>query len=203
MAYDTKFFEMYAKYLREPTVRKSHDAVFRAFKAMCRTEEKHVVDLGCGLGEYCRYGASRGWEGIDRNDMSRDPHFLGTKGRFHRPRDYMELDFVDDLAPAPGAFVSLFSIEACFPVEERYAFYERLFQAIPSLDCGLTAGFYYESKRDQPTVGETGGIVSHQTIEPIDAWVSELFDEARVITRTPSEMFGPDVIEVWKILTRK
>ncbi len=62
---------------------------------------------------------------------------------------------------------------------------------------------FYESKRDLETVGETGGIVSHQTIEDPAKYISEAFSEFRIHMRTPSRMFGEDVIEVWKILSRR
>ncbi len=132
--------------------------------------------------------------GVDKNDTGVVRPFIQS--------DYTDLSFLENLPFAPNAFVSLFSIEACLPKKKRYRLYEELFERA-DISIGLSAGFYYESKKDQDTVGETGGIISYQTIEPLEYHDSDVFEEMRIVLKTPSAMFGPDVVEVWKILTRR
>jgi len=55
MPYDAKFYETYQEYLKEPTVRKNHDHVFRIFAYLMLTKPPCVMDLGCGIGEYAMY----------------------------------------------------------------------------------------------------------------------------------------------------
>jgi len=196
MAYDPEFYRLYRDYLRERTVRASHDLVFAMFETICarHVEKRNVMDIGCGLGEFDRYCEPERYVGVDRNNAGSVLSFVQA--------DYTDLAFLTQLPFDPNVFVSLFSVEACLPAADRYAFYERLFSET-GVVLGLVAGFYYESKRDQATVGETGGIISYQTIEPMDFHRSDRFKELRVLTRTPSKMFGADVVEVWKVLSRK
>lgn len=193
MAYDQKFFRMYAAYLREPVVRRNHDKVFRMFRAF-DTDSLVFADLGCGIGEFRKFGHYAKYVGVDHHDTGDIPDFVEA--------DYTKPDLIEKLPFRPDAFVSLFSIEACLPASERYAIYSRMFSEIPGMKCALVSGFYYESKRHDATVSEKGGIVSHQTIEDLPD--DDLpFDECRVLMRTPSRMFGQDVVEVWKFLTRR
>ncbi|MFA6604020.1 MAG: class I SAM-dependent methyltransferase [Patescibacteria group bacterium] len=195
MAYDQKFFEAYAQYLAEPTVRENHGWVFRIFDGRCNAKQAAVVDLGCGLGEYFRHGAFREYVGVDRHDP-------GHPGRVISG-DYADPAFLRSQLPfPPQAFVSLFSIEACLPVVERYRIYGELFRNFPELTCGLVGGFYYESRRDQETVDEAGNIVSYQTIDRLGEHPLAGIEESRLEMHTPSLMFGPDVVEVWKIFRR-
>src|SRR3989344_2270053 len=194
MAYDKSFYEMYADYLTEKSVRASHDFIFRQFLEIAGSN-LHVIDLGCGLGEYFQYGSFTRYVGVDKNN-------LGDGFRLIK-EDYYDLDKVKDglslYLVVPNILVSLFSIECFYSVPDKYAFYERIFKEFPSIEFGLVSGFFYESKRNQETVGEAGGIVSHQTIEDPSLYISEVFTESRLHLKTPSKMFGPDVIEVWKI----
>jgi hypothetical protein len=65
------------------------------------------------------------------------------------------------------------------------------------------SGFYYWNSKDKNPIGETGGIQSYQTLEPVETVLSPNFHETRITLPAPSEMFGSDVIEVWKLLERK
>ncbi len=213
MAYDKKFFERYSEYLEEPTVRKNHDWMFRCFARLVTVPHYHpiTIDLGCGTGEFWYYGARSQLDyiGIDKENNLRGPHsddFIQA--------DYLVLDFGSELKAMTDrlprqfsgpvtTFVSLFSAEIIQSAKDKYAFYERLFAAFPTLKYGLVSGFFYESKRDQEKVGETGGIESYQTIERPEDYISPTFTEMRVHMKTPSTMFGPDVVEVWKILVRR
>lgn len=205
MAYDEAFFEQYKKYLQEPTVRRSHDLAFGMFNRFLGGEWQHYVDLGCGTAEFWNYYL---WKlgdyycGIDTEirvdeSMPKSSHMSLVQADYRMPR-------VAVYKPPyrPTAFVSLFSIEPVLDVAARYELYCQLFEENPALKFGLSAGFYYESKRDQETVGETGGIVSYQTIDELGANKIPGVEEIRLVLQTPSEMFGPDVVEVWKMFRR-
>ena len=194
MAYDKNFYKLYLEYLKEKTVRASHDRMFRYFRRFTLPDGLHVVDLGCGLGEYAAYGHFDEYAGVDVNNAGQVPNF--------RRADYHELEFIAKLPFAPNAFVSLFSIECFHSAKDKYALYEKIFADAPSVKHALVSGFFYESKRGLETVGETGGIVSYQTIEDPAQYISRTFSELRTHIKTPSKMFGKDVIEVWKILSR-
>ena len=243
MAYDDKFFEMYSEYLQEPTVRANHNAAFRMFDAFCDFERGHyepshtrrnVVDIGCGLGEYARYGKYAKYCGIDKV-VRIDPQLLTDKKLLKQhaatchllnygagpgicdcgyarefnlqtveavAHDYLALGVMHQPSFSSNTFVSLFSIEPIVPEEQRYAFYARLFETCPTLKYGMSAGFYYASLPGHVTVGEAGGIVSHQTIDKFHDHSHPLFTETRIIMETPSKMFGKDVIEVYKMMRR-
>ena len=195
MAYDENFYRMYQEYLREPVVRANHSRMF-AKLAQFLPGKLRVMDLGCGSGEYPTFdGHHYRYVGVDLINTGQLQDFIQA--------DYIKENLTDKLPFKPNAFLSLFSIECCHPVDARYALYEKLFAEHPSLELGAASGFFYESKRHQPTVSETGDIVSYQTIEDPAQYISPTFDEARIHMRTPSKMFGPDVIEVWKFLFRK
>ena len=101
------------------------------------------------------------------------------------------------------AFISLFSVECCQLATIKYDLYNRIFSEFPTIGYGLVGGFFYQSKRDQESVSETGEIISYQTIEDPSLYISNLFTELRIHLHTPSKMFGQDVIEVWKFFIRK
>lgn len=196
MAYNKDFYAMYMRYLKESVVRENHDAMFRLFASLICSENPRVIDLGCGLGEYVSYDEVHAkYFGVDLNATGIDGNFLQA--------DYTKLDFGDMLPFTPNAFISLFSIELFNSAEARYTLYKRVFSQFPSVNFGLVAGFFYESKRDLEVVEETGGITSHQTIEDPSLFISDVFTELRICLKVPSVMFGDDVIEVWKILVRK
>lgn len=155
-----------------------------------------MVDLGCGIGEYATYNLHHAaYVGVDLNNTGSAAPFLQA--------DYLKLDFVNLLPFSPNAFISLFSIECCHAAEKKYNLYNRIFSTLPAIRCGLVGGFFYESRRSKEIVSEAGEIVSYQTIEDPSLHISDLFTELRFHLRTPSQMFGNDVIEVWKLLIRK
>lgn len=197
MAYDPEFFAQYAEYLVEPSVRESHDSIFQIFnKDEDSVDTLDVLDLGCGMGEFPARVRHHQYLGVDRENQGVPFAFMQA--------DYTNLNFLERLPFEPNLVVSLFSIEACLPAGERYALYNELFERLPTVGAILTAGFYYESKKNQETVQETEGkLVSYQSNESLYDHESKLFDERRILMRTPSKMFGPDVVEVWKILERR
>ena len=192
--YNERFYALYREYLQEPTVRTNHDHVFRMFEQFAPIDH-HVVDLGCGLGEYSRYGNFMQYAGIDLNNTGQVPNFVQA--------DYHDPLFLSRIPFNPTAFTSLFSIECCHSASQKYALYEKLFTEIPSLQAALVGGFFYEKRRNLETVQETGGILSYQTIEDPSRHISNTFAELRMHVKTPSKMFGEDVKEVWKILNRR
>lgn len=198
MAYDNDFYEMYEQYLNEPTVRENHATAFRLFHKVLDSlyytrSVRNVIDLGCGLGEFKRYAQGAiNYLGIDKNP---GPH-TNLVTDYTKPL-LLKKEFT------PNIFVSLFSIEACLPAHERYEIYTRMFRDFPTLEGALVSGFYYQHAADQDMINETGDITSFQTVEPLERFQSESFNEMRILMHTPSKMFGQDVVEVWKILTRK
>ena len=195
MAYDAAFFKAYLDYLAEPQVRKNHDRIFRAWFERLSPTLLKTVDLGCGTGEFFEHGYSSEYVGID------------VIPRVDRQAQCIAANYLDvptwkpQLTFQPNCFVSLFSAEPMLPPNERYRFYARMFNEFPSLKFGMSAGFYYDDRAQLDVVGETGGITSHQTIEPLGAFNIPDVDEERLVLRTPSKMFGPGVVEVWKFFT--
>lgn len=127
-----------------------------------------------------------------------DYHDLETLSRILRSGSVMP-----SLPFTPNAFVSLFSVECFHSTPEKYEFYEKIFKTFSTIEFGLVGGFFYEGRRGEEKVGETGNIVSYQTIEKPWKYTSNWFTEFRMHIRTPSKMFGPDVVEVWKFFIRK
>lgn len=192
MPYDKDFFQRYEAYLEEPTVRTNHNHAFARFREISGGSLR-VIDLGCGLGEFCLYGIYVDYLGIDLNPPN--------SGRAYRAGDW-RLGIPKGLPFVPNAFVSLFSIEPFLPAEERYALYTKIFAENPKIRYGLSAGFYYLSQSDEEQVIETGGIVSYQSISTIGQHPTHGFHEERAFIHTPSTMFGDDVMEVWKTFVR-
>jgi hypothetical protein len=198
MSYNQEFFSEYKNYLQEPQVRKTHDTMFRLFCDIFPQWKYplNVMDLGCG--QCCEYH-DRGWHsgyiGLDLDPIRR-PTMMQC--------DYtkVSLDEVKLFAVFPvHAFVSLFSTECCMHPVDKYAFYRKLFRET-DVQMGLVSGFYYKNRIKQEQVEETGEIVSYQTIEPQQDYQCPEFIELRSYFNVPSKMFGPDVVEVWKVLIK-
>lgn len=209
MAYDDNFFKMYAEYLLEPTVRANHDIVFDMFDEFVgHPKPSHVIDLGCGLGEYARWGTYTKYCGIDNvlrissDEASMLPGFVGSAGAIQHDYLYPDALRIATLSETVDTFVSMFSVELVVPEVERAAFYTNLFETCPTLKYGLSAGFYYASLAGQASVGETGGIISCQTIDKPYDHPHPFFTETRIVMETPSKMFGKDVVEVYKLMRR-
>lgn len=210
MAYDEQFYELYRQYLEEPIVRENHDRMFHLFAQLMRParfkgfpylRSPHVVDLGCGTGEYDHYDdAHTAYVGVDVNDTESVSHLIVTQ-------DYRSFDWLENLQFEPNAFISLFALEAdaTLSAGEKYEFYEEVFKRLPSIKFAMVSGFFYRSQRDLPIVGETGGIQSAQAIEDPADFIFDTFTELRIHIETPSEMFGPEpheIVEVWKFFVR-
>jgi hypothetical protein len=190
--YDDAFYRRYQAYLEEPRVREAHGFALETFALAASPGA--VIDVGCGRSqEYRRYGSYVIYRGIDLNHA--DPKLRV---------DYRDVDALMPVVKehAPDAFVSLFSTEITAPPGENTRLYRNLFD-VDTIRYGLVAGFYYASCRgDVNPVEETGGIVSWQTLHPIEEQWAEEYGETRITLPVPSEMFGDDVVEVWRIFHR-
>lgn len=205
MSYDPEFYEKYDAYLAEPRVRVVHDRVFRMWEGFvnipgCRNV---VLDLGCGRAqEYkgrVRAPTTMEYFGFDVNAENslrqldyRDPRFMAVA------------QGVD-----PSLLVSLFSTELTAGPRTNRRLYETLFKECPKLAHALVAGMYYKSKKGQTIVIEKipGGneLESQQFIydfEDMDV-VSDVYRDTRITVDCPSTLFGEDVVEVWRILSRR
>jgi SAM-dependent methyltransferase len=198
MGYNAAFFEAYRKYLVEPTVRKNHNRVFREWFDRTAPYLISVVDLGCGTGEFYQHGHCTEYVGVDIEPRIED-HRAQTVAASY----VLDHAWTSQLPFEPNAFVSLFSIEPVLDAASRYVVYDRLFRELPTLRFGLSAGFYYANRADKLHVIEAEGIISNQTIDQLGVFPTDGYDEERLVMRTPSAMFGPDVVEVWKFFTRK
>lgn len=196
MGYDSDFYTMYEAYLVEERVRGKHDAVLDMWHTLTWPNSSYVLDLGCGQSnEYLRFGPDvRAYQGFD---VTESPH--GMVLDYRGPE---LLEAVRSLGWQPDAFVSLFSAECTATPIENAELYEQLFREIPTIKHGLVSGFYYAGRRKENPVRETGGVVSWQTVDHLEHEVSDVYDEIRVLARVPSAMFGDDVVEVWRMLTR-
>ena len=194
MPYATdEWWESYRLYLLEamPRHRRAAGRLLSQFPV-------RVVDLGCG--KFCSADAifvPDWYTGLDTNPPGRP--------------DTIELDYRDTPQVLSilnefevDTITSLFSAEITAPAEENYLMYEDFFARAPSVQQILVSGFYYaDGREEEPYVSEVGGLKSYQSNTPIEAYPSKLFDETRLTIRGPSKLFGPDVIEVFKLLERK
>lgn len=199
MSYNQEFFTEYKNYLQEPLVRNVHNWMFRIFEDTFPQWKCpfNIIDFGCGqCCEYHNYGQVSGYVGLDLDPIRRPTMYQC---------DYTKVssDEIKRFATFPlHGFVSLFSTECCMAAPEKYAFYDKVFDEY-EMQTGLVSGFYYKNRIKEEKVSETGGIVSYQTIEAQKDYIPKRFIEMRTCVNVPSKMFGPDVVEVWKLLIRK
>lgn len=194
--YDKQWYEPYAEYLQEKSVRVAHDKILKLFRTLLYDEYGqyvNVVDLGCGLCEYAEYGLWQRYCGIDKNKVGRWPEInAGGYSCQTVEDDYLRPDIIREVCPFdPDVFVSLFSTELYLP--DKYTFYQQLFQDNPSIKYGLVSGSFSVEKQKHNF---------NPTTEDQLVSLNNSFDEWRIYLRVNSIMFG-DEIEVWKIFTRK
>lgn len=206
---DGNFYHEYSDYLKEPRVRKVHDKMFVLFGNLLGSSfSSPVADLGCG--KNCEYGvfssfSLKGYFGFDINVEERKTKSLYYTNETFKLDYRKEIDSLIEIANEKkvGKFVSLFSSEITASPVDNQALYEKLFLDIPSLTHGMVSGFYYSENKENQIIDEAGGIKSWQTFDSIEDNKSEIYDEMRVIEKCPSNMFGEDVVEIWKILTKR
>ena len=197
---------MYEAYLQEPRVRGKHDEFFDMWGV--GHDGELVLDLGCGRSqEYRHHGPGHWYFGFDANAEPETVVFDRKPMVRVERADYRSPEFIDRIkrikGPEPEAFVSLFSSEITAPILENTALYERIFREVPTVQRALVAGFYYTRQRGANPVKEAGGIESWQTLDRIEHVGSHVYDELRMVATVPSSMFGEDVVEVWRILSRR
>ena len=162
-----------------------------------------VLDLGCGrIGEAARLMEQWNKQQYDIPRPTRLSIDLDAKSDALLIGDYRELLNLVGQRDKFNSFISLFSSECTGTQHDNSKLYDSIFFNFPCIQFGLVSGFYYRGKENLPTVAEAGGIVSYQSIEPIEAR-SALFREERLTLEAPSHMFGQDVVEVWKLLVRR
>lgn len=159
-----------------------------------------ILDLGCGqVMKGTRFAREKTkYIGVDEHPRE------VTYGYQVLPLNYRtQLNVVADMCREqefyPSTILSLFSIELTGSPWANESLYLQLFNQIASAWCIITAGFFYEDKDMLPTVIEAGGLESWQSIGPL----SKEMKETRLFVRAPSTLFGPNVIEVWRLLERK
>lgn len=195
--YSNEFYNLYINYLKEPTVRSAHDWIFNIL--LSDRAFQNVIDLGCGQHcEFLTYFQPCSYVGIDLNIDESDDEISLIRA------DYRKLSVQKLQQFQETAFVSLFSSEITAPPDINYShLYNKLFRYCPNIQSGLVSGFYYLNKLNENPVGEAGGIISYQTLEPLHAINATLFSERRIIMPVPSKLFGSDVYEVWKFFKKR
>jgi SAM-dependent methyltransferase len=205
MSYNKDFFDAYRKDVAQPEIRAIHDKMFDIFKYLdgyeyrCRMD---IVEFGCGIGEFYNYleknhGCVDDYIGIDKNWKESGMPVIQA--------DYLQDDVV--LPFKPIAFVSIFSSELIMPWTKAYEFYEKIFKEYPTINTGMVAGFYYKDQRlNDLKVKEVYDIESYQSNDNLRSYdhTRSNFTELRsYVPRNVPNMFGPNVVEVWKYLIRK
>jgi len=111
--------------------------------------------------------------------------------------DYRDLLALKDkiIEVKANTIVSLFSVECTKDEEDNNILYDFIFKET-DVKTILSSGFYYKSKKDLQMVKETCGIISYQTIGEVRD------DELRFTVPCPSNMFGEEVVEVWRLLRK-
>lgn len=203
MGYSTEWYDKYRLHLEEPRVRDRHDRMFEFFNNFYKFggrnqfPRRNVVDFGCATQEYYKYGQRQSYFGIDLNDVeNNDLTYVA---------DYTKVKLTEICPFKPNTFVSIFSTEIIMPATEKYDFYERLFTENDSLEVGMVAGFYYHDYRNSAFVREDSvnyNDTVYQTTENQLHFQSKLFAEYRTYVHAPSELFGENITEVWKIFKR-
>lgn len=201
MAYaSSDFWAEYAGYVKDSFQR--HADTFR--QAMdTGWSWKSILDFGCGRvmegGKLAAYFGS-GYMGVDV-DPDPETKFSYLKANYRTELDRIATECSGGHWFVPDLVLSLFSIEPTGDSRSNNYLYHRIFETFPHIDGIVSAGFFYESKSHAISVTEAGGLESFQTIGPLAS--TTLFSERRILERGPSKLFGPDVIEVWRILSRR
>lgn len=199
---DEEFWKKYEEYVEEslPRHKKAIDALLKFADDDLSLKESSLLDLGCGGSKE----AEKLFEPAFYYGLDKDPKHSSYNRSFDCGLDY-RVHWDDFLHSAKDFNVvcSLFSSEITAPWPENYDLYDRIFSDLEKVKYIFLAGFYYTDKMDQNPVEEPGGIQSYQTLEPMYAASDAIFEEHRLYVHAPSTLFGPNVVEVWKMLKRK
>jgi hypothetical protein len=196
LSYTDDFYGPYAEYLKEPKVREVHNFALESLTQ--RVAFDHVLDLGCGLREYLLYRNPRRYLGVDTAAPKAE---IRDNYRHFRPTSVHAIQTF-----APKALVSLFSTELSAEGGENWEFYNSLFREFDTLNSALVSGVLYRGRWDNHLAPQIAGTQSFQTVDPLGfrEKPNDLIHEAaRLTLPCPSEFFGPDECEVWRLLVRK
>lgn len=196
MPWDNEFYAKYAEHLQEWLVKHTHFNMYWNFTNFVGNYEPiSIIDFGCGTGEIMTcLPREVNYFGIDKNKVNENlPHMIG---------DFTDPSFEPRPPFVPNAFISVFASEIVWNAEDKYKFYHEVFRKYPKIRVGLVAGVYYLGNENDLTKEEDGFTI-HQSVEKQQDWISDDFEEHRSYHKVPSKLWGPNVVEVWKILLRK
>lgn len=201
---DNDFWIAYGEYLDE-----SRDRHLAAVNALFEGEGlpvtgRRILDLGCGKFQEARsLLAPKDYLGVD---VDPPEDLFGFKADYRKEWGIVADTALNpskgDDALFPDLIVSLFSVEITASAEPNRELYELAFRDVPTVKHILSAGFYYTDKTGHNPVEEAGGLKSWQTLDLLDPH-NKVFSESRLYVPAPSKLFGPNVVEVWKLLTRR
>lgn len=195
---DQSFWDKYGEYLKE--VRDKHRNAVRALECLVPGMGRNqiILDLGCGqfseakdllMQQVSYFGVDA--QGPEREDTSVLNYRSDTK----------QLDLLMK-AMKPTLVTSLFSSEITALPMENAQLYHHILNTCPTVSWLLLAGFYYTDKTHSLRVEETGGLQSYQTLDLLGTDPHKLNELARVYVPVPSKLFGPNVVEVWRVIGR-
>ena len=191
---DEGFWQAYEEFVKESLPRHEAAVDLLYYNGRNYFDEDVLLDLGCGKSnEAHRLIDAWSCMEVDSNDVGA---MYQLDYRTQLPEIINKTKLFE-----PTIVSSLFSIEITAPAEDNYKLYETLFNEVKSLKTGLVSGFYYTDKMNENPVEEVGGLKSYQTLDLMSE--HKLFSEKRLYVPAPSKLFGPNVIEVWKLLERK
>lgn len=206
--YTKHFYDRYRGHLTEPHVRYTHDAMFKILDSLHPAlGHMKVIDFGCGTGEFDKYHKEHSfYTGIDSSPDAGSDLRIWSGGSGLITADFLEDGWQKQIDFNPTVFVGLFSTEIVMPPEQRYKFYKKVFLDFPSIKLGMVSGFYYDSKKHDSVIEEksdAGIFTVYQTVESQGAFQNNIFDELRCYRNVPSELWGEDLVEVWKFFIKK
>jgi hypothetical protein len=206
---DKEFWDRYADFVDE-SLQRHTTACYSLFADVSLWGSRPILDLGCGkcFEALKLFTVTTQYMGFDVDPGEPFSSYIGQEDqRKVFTLDYRkEIDTVITKANeySPTTFVSLFSTEVMGSHEDNVQLYDKLFNEIPSIENGLVSGFFYDDeRRNNEVVEEAGDLKSYQSISPFSINESSIYIERRLLMPAPSKLFGPNVVEVWKLLRRK
>ncbi len=198
MSYDTEqFWEQYRAYKTETA--EVHEQAFQlclVASAVLWMDSDRLVNLGSGPDPEPMF------KGRGFSVLSVDPQLGNKTDEDNLTLGYEDDAFISEVSARTGEpflVTSFFSTEVVLAPERSRELYDGLFRV--GAQAAIVSGFYYRGKRDQATVQEPGGLESYQSILPLEDTPGEVHEEKfRITLPVPSTMFGPDVVEVWRVL---
>lgn len=153
-----------------------------------------VLDLGCGETQIARsLWHPENYIGLDLHATRADHKADITD--FEQVRPFL-------MQQETRLVVSLFALDVILPDPDTYI--NQIFSAASTVGYVLTSGFYYTDRRhENPTeerLPDGTALTSYQTLAPPKPL--EYATQQQLHFPNPSKLFGPNVIEVWRLFTR-